>query len=271
MINSQNTVITNLIDFLKQRNGRATAVEVCRDVLGFANCDETLAVSLVKSGLPPDDRIKIENSGGVKLCSKKAPEVSVSHLPFAVIDIEATSLPSPKNRMTEFAAVLIDSGSITEQYTTLVNPELRIPRYVRQMTGITQEMVKKAPVFNEVADAIVQYIGDRIIVAHNSQFDIGLLNFELNRTRGYSLKNPSLCTVRLARKLQPGLAKYRLGDLAEFFDIEIEDRHRALADAAATAKIFIRLLDIASEKGWSTWAQFDKAAGARNGNKSKEK
>lgn len=262
MIHRNTPLIDRLITYLHQRGGRAGVEDICREVLGLANCTSALAHTILRSGLPQDYRYILQD-GAIALRSNGNGDIPVDGLSYAVIDIEATSLPGASNRIMEFAAVLVDGGSLGPRLTTLVNPTVKIPPYVRDMTGITDEAVATAPLFEEVADRIVDFIGDRVIVAHNSQFDVGILNAELQRARGITLGNPSLCTVRLARKLQPGLEKYQLGAVAKFFNIDMVERHRAEADAEAAAKILLHLLDIAAEKGWHQWSQLDKAAGAR--------
>jgi DNA polymerase-3 subunit alpha (Gram-positive type) len=266
---TRNTVVEKLIKLLQGQNGQATASQVCRDVLGLENCDDRTAKAIIASGLPEDGRIKVSSDGMVLFNQSLSRDTLIEDIEFVVIDIEATSLPAPKNRMTEFAAVLVADGEIMGEYSTLVNPGIRIPAYVKKITGINDEMVKEAPPFENLADEVVELIGERVIVAHNSQFDVGLLNSELERAKGFRLENKSICTVKLARKLQPGLDKYRLGDVARYFDIDIEERHRALADAMAAAKILLRLLDIAEDKGLTRWSQLSKAASTGNSGKSK--
>ena len=262
MIHSDSSLVDAIIEHLSNNGGSAPATELVSDVMGLANCTPEMAVSLIRGGLPADGRLSVNGDGIVQLHKPDKDDPSIDDLEYVVVDIEATSLPAPSNRMTEFAAVLVEKGEIIGDYTTLVNPGIPIPRYVRQMTGITNEMVKEAPPFEELADEILEVLSDRVIVAHNSSFDVGLLNAEFQRAKGITLDNRNLCTVKMARKLQPGLDKYRLGNVAEYYGIEIEDRHRAYADAEATARILLHLLERARERGMTHWSHLAKIAGS---------
>ncbi|RME94621.1 MAG: DNA polymerase III subunit epsilon, partial [Bacteroidetes bacterium] len=121
------------------------------------------------------------------------------------------------------------------------NPQTYIPAGITQLTGITQEMVKDAPVFHEIAREIVERTQDAVFVAHNVRFDYSFLRAEFGRL-GYTYTRKQLCTVRLSRKAFPGLPSYSLGNLIRHFGIEVDARHRALADALATAQLLERIL-----------------------------
>lgn len=160
---------------------------------------------------------------------------------YAIVDIETTGGYADKHRITEIAIYHHDGVQITNHYHTLINPGRSIPHYITGLTGITQEMVLSAPVFTEVADEIFQMLDGRVFVAHNAHFDYSFLKkeFELASIAWQSKK---LCTVRLSRKIIPGLRSYSLGSLAESLGIKITNRHRAGGDVAATVKIFDQLL-----------------------------
>jgi DNA polymerase III epsilon subunit family exonuclease len=250
VIKSDNSVVNQLVDYLKDNGGSASAAEICRDVMGLDNCDPILAKQLVTTGLPEDHRILLDNDGLVRLARKSGNgNTPIRKGKFVVIDVEATSLPKPNNRIMELAAIQLDFDKMGRRFETLVNPTVSIPKYVQQITGINNEMVASAPTFAEVADDIRNFIGDRVIVAHNSAFDVGIINSELKRIDNTRLLNPSLCTVQLSRKLIPGLDRYRLGEVAKYFNIDIENRHRATDDTVAAAKILINLMEIALEQG----------------------
>jgi DNA polymerase-3 subunit alpha (Gram-positive type) len=118
------------------------------------------------------------------------------------------------------------------------------------LTGITDEMVRSAPKFSEVADAFLKFIGDSVLVAHNAGFDMRFLNHEVGRMyEDYRLRNPSLCTVQLSRKLLPDIENHKLKTLAEHFSVALVNHHRANEDAYATARIFINLLDQLKTRG----------------------
>jgi len=162
---------------------------------------------------------------------------------FAIIDIETCGgkFDFRRGRITEICIVKHDGLSVTEVFTTLINPECHISNYFSGLTGITNEMVANAPKFHEVAKKIITLTENCIFVAHNVSFDYGFIKEEF-ASLGYAYKRETLCTVRLARKLIPGRISYSLGHLCAALGIEIFGRHRAEGDAVATAELFNRLL-----------------------------
>lgn len=161
---------------------------------------------------------------------------------FAIIDIETTGGSAMHEKVTEVAIYVHNGEGITHEYSTLINPEKRIPPFITRLTGISDEMVLNAPKFYEVAREIVEITKDCIFVAHNALFDYSFIRQEFLRL-GYKFNRPTLCTVKLSRKLLPGFKSYSLGNLCESLGINIENRHRAAGDALATVKLFERLLE----------------------------
>ncbi|HYG02169.1 MAG TPA: exonuclease domain-containing protein [Chryseosolibacter sp.] len=160
---------------------------------------------------------------------------------YAIVDIETTGGYAENHRITEIAIYHHDGISITDSYHTLINPGRNIPYYITGLTGITSEMVSLAPSFERVAKEIHQWLDGKIFVAHNAHFDYSFLRKELEQV-GIAWNAKKLCTVRLSRKIIPGLRSYSLGSLAESLGIEIKNRHRAGGDAEATVKVFDELL-----------------------------
>jgi len=156
---------------------------------------------------------------------------------YAVIDIEATGSKFPADRIMELAIVKHDGRQILSTWSSLVKPEVTIPPFVVQLTGITEEMVDTAPLFHEIAHEIWREIAGCVIVGHDVNFDYRFLQHELKAV-GYELEAPKLCTLKKSRKFIPEQPSYSLGRLAEGLGIVIENRHRALGDALATAAIF---------------------------------
>lgn len=156
----------------------------------------------------------------------------------------------PPNRIIELGAYRISKGRIVDKFLTLVNPEISIPRFVIALTGITNEMVKEAPVFADVAPKWLDFVGDAVLIAHNAPFDTSFLNHEVSRVYpGHRMINTHLCTVKLSRRVFPGLTNYRLETVADHFSIPIIQRHRAGSDALATAEVFLHLLSQLNEDG----------------------
>jgi DNA polymerase-3 subunit epsilon len=156
---------------------------------------------------------------------------------YAIVDIETTGGYADNHRITEVAIYHHDGIQITDHFQTLINPGRRIPQFITGLTGITNEMVQDAPIFEDVAEEIYGWLKDRVFVAHNAHFDYSFLKKEFEDV-GIPYSSRKLCTVRLGRKIIPGLDSYSLGRLAESLGIAIADRHRAFGDAEATAKIF---------------------------------
>lgn len=160
---------------------------------------------------------------------------------YAIIDVETTGTGASYGKITEIAIVLHNGEAVTETYNTLINPECNIPWNITRLTGITNDMVAGAPKFYEVAKKIVELTAGRIFVAHNAQFDYSFVKEEFKRL-GYDFKRKTICTVKLGRKLLPGHRSYSLGNICADLGIQIMDRHRAIGDALATAKLFDILL-----------------------------
>jgi DNA polymerase-3 subunit epsilon len=144
--------------------------------------------------------------------------------------------------ITEIAIVMHNGIEVTGKYVTLVNPRQKIPPFIVNMTGISDEMVAQAPLFEEVAPQIYNLLKDRIFVAHNASFDYSFVRYLLGKS-GYDWSAPKLCTIRLSKKVFPGLQKYGLGSLTRDLGIRIEGRHRAWGDAQATAEVLTMAIE----------------------------
>lgn len=162
---------------------------------------------------------------------------------YAIIDIETTGGNASRERITEIAIYIHDGERVVNEYSTLINPECKVPPFVARLTGISDEMLVNAPKFYEVARDIVEITQGCTFVAHNAAFDYSFVKQEFLNL-GYKYKRPVLCTVKMARKLLPGHKSYSLGNLCSSLGINITSRHRAAGDAKATVKLFERLLDV---------------------------
>lgn len=162
---------------------------------------------------------------------------------YAIIDIETTGGNASRERITEIAIYIHDGEKIVNEYSTLINPECKVPPFVARLTGISDEMLVNAPKFFEVARDIVQITEGCTFVAHNAAFDYSFVKQEFLNL-GYKYKRPVLCTVKMSRKLLPGYASYSLGNLCNNLGIQVTSRHRAAGDALATVKLFERLLSV---------------------------
>ncbi|RYZ56430.1 MAG: DNA polymerase III subunit epsilon [Sphingobacteriales bacterium] len=161
---------------------------------------------------------------------------------YAIVDIETTGSYAMGNGITEIAIVVHDGRQILHTYETLINPNRHIPLFIQSLTGISNEMVRNAPSFQEVAGHIYEILQDKVFVAHNVNFDYSFVSHHLQAC-GYSWTAKKLCTVRLSRKIVPGLYSYSLGKLCHQLGIEHTNHHRAGGDAMATARLFSLLVE----------------------------
>jgi DNA polymerase-3 subunit epsilon len=166
---------------------------------------------------------------------------------YAIVDIETTGGYAAAHGITEISIHVFDGNCVVEKFETLVNPCQPIPRYIQAMTGITDEMVEGAPVFEEVAQNVYDLLCDKIFVAHNVNFDYSFIKSHLT-AHGFEYNAKRLCTVRLSRKIFPGFPSYSLGNLCHLLGIRMENRHRAGGDAEATVKVFQKLLENDSQQ-----------------------
>ena len=149
--------------------------------------------------------------------------------PLAFVDLETTGMTSTHDRITEIGVIEVDDSGVRE-WSTLVNPETAIPGFIQLMTGITDDMVRDAPTFEEVAKETLGHLQDRLFIAHNARFDYGFLKASFRRA-GYEFRPTVLCTVKLSRKLFPEHRKHNLDSLIDRHGLKTNGRHRALADA----------------------------------------
>jgi DNA polymerase-3 subunit epsilon len=163
-------------------------------------------------------------------------------LNYAVVDIETTGNGYKGQKITEISALIFDGEKIIDEFTSLVNPEQNIPPFITNLTGITNAMVRNAPKFYEIAKQVQEITENTIFVAHNVNFDYNIIRDEF-KNLGFDFKRKKLCTVRLTRKIMPGLPSYSLGNICSGENIPINGRHRAKGDAEATTELFRRLIE----------------------------
>lgn len=165
---------------------------------------------------------------------------------YAIVDIETTGGQIANGSITEIAIRIHDGECVVDRYETLVRPFYSIPRSITVLTGIDDEMVANSPTFEEIAGEVYELLKDKVFVAHNVNFDHSFIQKHL-AAAGYDLKVDKLCTVRLGRKVFPGLRSYSLGNICAYLGIVIENRHRAGGDTDATTHLFERILQADDE------------------------
>jgi DNA polymerase-3 subunit epsilon len=247
----QSTLVDRVLGVLRQ--GPQPPTMLCREVVGLPGAPELVCERIAVALLGADPRVRRLPDG----CWGMVPEAQGSPLlddcPFAVVDVETTGVRvGSSDRITEIAVVLVHGGRREVAFESLVNPGRPIPPGISAITNITDEMVRNAPPFPDVADQVLAALAGRIFVAHHARFDWAFVSAELRRSRGLALDGPRLCTVRLARRLVQGVRSCGLDSLTLFFGLENTARHRALGDAWVTADLLSRLLRLAHEDGART-------------------
>ena len=167
---------------------------------------------------------------------------------FVVFDIETTGFSPVSNRIIEIGAVKVVNGEIADKFSTFVNPQVPIPFHIEKLTSINDSMVMDAPVIEEVLPQFMEFCGDAVMVAHNASFDMSfikenVMRQQLNKTFTYA------DTLGIARVLFPNQAKHTLDAVCKTMGVSLENHHRAVDDAGATAEIFVKMIPLLKEQG----------------------
>jgi DNA polymerase-3 subunit epsilon len=156
---------------------------------------------------------------------------------YAITDIETTGSHASGNSIIEIGVVLFDGVEVIREFSSLIDPGVRLPSYIVSLTGINDDMLEGAPPFHQIADELEETFEDAVFVAHNVNFDYSFIRAEFAAI-GRNWNCPRLCTMRLARKAFPGFRSYGLGNLCTALDITNDQAHRALSDARAALEVF---------------------------------
>ena len=175
---------------------------------------------------------------------------------FVVFDLETTGFSAAKNKIIEIGAVKVVNGSITERFSTFVNPKVPIPYEIEQLTHITDDMVLDAPMIHEILPQFMEFCQNAVMVAHNADFDMSFIRHNCDLL-GLECEKTVLDTVALARVLLPSLNRFKLNTIAKALNISLENHHRAVDDAACTAEIFVRLVEMLRDRGVETMEDLD--------------
>jgi DNA polymerase III epsilon subunit family exonuclease len=249
---SDSALVQETFDLLRGNNGRAAFTEIVDIVFRLDHVTEELAASLVGDLVRGDPRFKPEGNQ-LTIIDDPIERLPLGEIDFVVLDIEAIGAKGLPARIIELGAHRVHAGRIVDVFQTLVNPGVPLPRFIATLTGISDQMLRTAPRFADIVDGWLDFAGDAVLAAHNATFDLALLNQEIARVfPGSRMRNADLCTVKLARRLLRHLDSHNLDALAEHFGLEIAERHRAAADARATAQLLLRLLDQLEDYGVRT-------------------
>lgn len=237
---------------------------LARNVLGLPNAPEIVADRLAMALLGADPRVRRLADGRWSLVAAATGAPLLEASAFAVLDVETTGMRAARDdRITEIAVVLVQGERRELLFESLVNPGRPIPAMISGLTGITDQMVRAAPRFEEISDRLLDALSGRVFVAHNLRFDWGFVSAELLRARGLRLDGPRLCTVRLARRLVPQAESCALGALSRLFAFDNPARHRAAGDALVTAQLLQRLMLLARDAGARTLPDLEQLQAAK--------
>ena len=163
---------------------------------------------------------------------------------YCVLDLETTGISHITEKITEIGIIKIKNGKEIDTFETFVNPEKHIPEQVQEITHITDEMVANAPKIEEVLPKMIEFIGDSVVVTHNTDFDVTWLKHNYEKY-GYKWENTYIDTLRLAKAMYPEFTKYKLGIIAEKLGIKVEVAHRALDDVKTLVQVFNQMIETA--------------------------
>lgn len=173
---------------------------------------------------------------------------------FVVFDIETTGLSAKTDKITEIGAVKISKGEIVDHFSQLVNPERRLSAKIIELTGITDDMLADQPTIDAVLPRFMDFIGDAMLVAHNSDFDTGFIRNNCEAL-GLAYNHKAIDTVAISRALLTDLKSHKLNLVAKRLGVRLDNHHRAVDDAKATAEIFLKFLEMFRENGVETLDQ----------------
>ncbi len=231
----------SLYGFVKGREP-VTPQEIATEFLVLSDLNGD-ARSRVEGLVADDPRFLWDEEGALRAVDLSS--LPLGDTPYVVFDLETTGSSAKEGAITEIGALKVVRGQVVDEFATLVNPGRRIDPFVVRLTGITDRMVASAPNVADAMPLFEEFVEGCVLVGHNVQFDCSFVA----AARGGPLPNPVLDTLRLSRSLVPGLERYRLSSLVSHFGVRAVPNHRALADAAATAEVFLKLLTLLLSAG----------------------
>jgi DNA polymerase-3 subunit alpha (Gram-positive type) len=226
----------------------------------------------------PGNDFKVIYGMEIKMCDdqltivRNADDQLLAHAEYCVLDLETTGLSAQYDDIIEFGGVIVRDGVLvdSERLQMFVKPPVSLPPFIVAKTNITNEMLASAPSFEQAADRILAFIGDRVIVAHNAEFDFNFLNEKLIQIGREPLKNVCLDTLNLSKALL-NRRYYRLGLIAKNYGVSYDDEvaHRGDYDAEVLARIFVRMLPTIPGYPAITFRQLQEQQAADNYKKAK--
>jgi len=253
--------LDRLVELVEDAGGLVRADAAARELFAVSRVSTGLARSLLWPLVEADARLRWRGASVVLAAS---PDPPIDDSRYVVFDLETTGLAVASARICEIGAVRLRGVEPDGLFETLVAPGVRLPRLVGRLTGLSDEQLRAAPRVEHALRRFTAFAGDAVLVAHNARFDVGFVNRELERLTGKRLAAPVIDTVHLARELLQGrVERASLASLAFFFGVSVRPCHRALPDAQATAEVFVRLVELARERGASTLSELEELAAPR--------
>jgi DNA polymerase-3 subunit epsilon len=245
------TTADELFTLLEQAGEALDYREAWPHLYPATTCQPELMHRLVADVVRDDDRFTWESDVRVGLTHWRATRRDLADVAFTVVDLETTGGTPGFAKITEIGAVRIEAGRQVSTFSQLIDPGIPIPEFITGITGIPQHRVAGAPRIERALPRFVEFAADSVLVAHNARFDLSFLDYELGVLMGCSFPRPTVDTLRLARRLMPGM-RCSLSALAYRFDTTVKPEHRALADAQATAELLLIFLARLQEQGLCT-------------------
>lgn len=205
---------------------------------------ENLLELLKEMGIIPE----INKQENIPITRNKGEKITTFPDDYTIIDLETTGLSSQYDSIIEVGAIKIRNNQIAGTYQQLINPGFEISDFITDLTGISNEMLEGMPLIEEKIDEVIDFISDDIVVGHNVNFDINFIYDNLYRIKNKEFSNPYIDTMRFSRKLHKELKHHRLADMADLYNIEDNNAHRALGDCYTTLSLFENLKATALEQ-----------------------
>lgn len=237
---------------MSQMDGLTSVKDLINRVKSYEHCAVTITDHAVVQAFP--DVMEVSNKQGIKPiygCEFYVIEDTQEHIKvrkkaefdakYVVFDLETTGFSNRNDAITEIGAIKVENGEIVEEFSQLINPERPIPEKIQKLTGITNEMVLDKPTISEVLPKFLDFCKDSILVAHNSDFDTGFVR-EKASENNLLYDFDAIDTVILSRLLMPDLKNHKLNTIAKELNVSLENHHRAVDDATATAQIFLTFI-----------------------------
>ncbi|MGH2533646.1 MAG: exonuclease domain-containing protein [Thermomicrobiales bacterium] len=238
--------------FVVDRGGAVFEDDLVAHVFG-AGSSPDLWRPLIRSILGTTTDLILDGDGFWRISHGPSANEGDALFEFVAIDIETTGLRPLHQRIIEVAAIRYRSGAEVERFESLVQPDRRVPKYISELTGLTDAHLADAPRFAEIATDLQGFVGNAALVGHNLGFDVSFLNAELKRLGQPPLVNERLDVMYLAMKLLPGIRRPSLDKLATAVGLDPRRVHRAGGDAWLAAEAAIRLQEKARQQGDGAW------------------